>query len=122
MSLIKVASLIKYMSKAQGLPKKAVRRKAVERVKEPNFGLALGLALGQADRQADKQAVKSTSPAKAMGKAKRPLVPRRVYVCKKAVDQAVEQAQEAVQAPEQVIPTRSGRKPLKKVIFEAGKN
>jgi hypothetical protein len=129
MSPIKAVSPIKSVSKAQVLPKKAVgRKKAVERVKEPDFGLALGQADGQADGQVDRQAVQATSPAKATGKAKRTpvprkaLVPRRVDVRKRVVDQAVEQAQEAVQAPEQLILTQSRRKLLGKVIFEAGKN
>jgi hypothetical protein len=78
--------LIKFVSKVQVLPEKAaIRKKVVERVKEPDFGLALGLALRQADRQADRQAVGSTSPAKAMGKAKRSPVPRRVYMHKRVM-------------------------------------
>jgi hypothetical protein len=47
--LIKATPLIKSMSNVQVLPKKvAGHKKAVERVKELDFGLALGLAPGQA--------------------------------------------------------------------------
>jgi hypothetical protein len=49
-------------------------------------------------------------------------VPRKVPVRKRVVENVKEQAQEAAQAVEQVLPTRSGRKPVKRVIFDAGKN
>ena len=50
------------------------------------------------------------------------LVPKKVLVRKMVVDLVNEHAQDIVQAVEQVVQTRSGRKPVKRVIFEARKN
>ena len=55
---------------------------------------------------------KPATPTRKLAMPKKPALPRKV----------TEHAQNVVKAVEQVVPTRSGRKPVKKVIFEAGKN
>jgi hypothetical protein len=47
---------------------------------------------------------------------------KKVPIRKRVVENVKEQAQEAAQAVEQVLPTQSRRKPVKRVIFDTKKN
>jgi len=111
---------VKSLVKAQ-VPKKApVPKKAA--VRQGNKGQAIGVADGQ---PTDQTASQSRGTAKAaQGQAKRP--GKEAAAATAALTEGTAKAEgqggtRQVEA-EQAIHTRSGRRPVKRVIFEAGKN
>jgi hypothetical protein len=64
---------------------------------------------------------KPATPTRKLAMPRKLALPRRSALSEK-VPLVTEHAQEVVKAVEQVVPTRSGRKPVKKVIFEAREN